>query len=242
MGSDEFRAPDLSSYVLVNSSNFPLADGGFGYIHILKYDETKESSAIKNPNIQYWRIYVTFLRVGKYSSATPILVYQTTTKLNNIEVKTCTPAYNSGDGYICIMTLNNTIPTEKSNNQSITKVNSYQLGFLSTGAFLRLDIMPGLILHTDSFVNVLNYGGFLVQNNYANSSAIDYYILDDSGTYMLSWGSFGPDYFHYNQFRRNNTIIGIKKQIGNKLEISARQLLRLNDRGKLLIYYYYYYS
>ena len=52
-------------------------------------------------------------------------------KLNNIEFKSCGPAYNNG-GYTCIMSLNNTIP-DKKKNESRTEVNFYRLRLLSTG-------------------------------------------------------------------------------------------------------------
>ncbi|PKK55829.1 hypothetical protein RhiirC2_801416 [Rhizophagus irregularis] len=56
LGSGEFGVPNLLSYTFVNSFNFNLIDGGFGYAYILKYDEMG-SSATNDPNIQYWKIY-----------------------------------------------------------------------------------------------------------------------------------------------------------------------------------------
>ncbi|PKY33446.1 hypothetical protein RhiirB3_495196 [Rhizophagus irregularis] len=135
LGSGEFSVPNLLSYTFVNSFNFSLIDGGFGYAYILKYEEEMGSLVSNNPNIQYWKIYVSFLREGTYSPTTPSLVYQTTTKLNN-----------------------------------------------------------------------------------------------NNGNYK-SGGSFGPEFVHYNMFRRNGTLLGIKKQTGNKLEILLKPLLRLNNQG-----------
>ncbi|PKY27228.1 hypothetical protein RhiirB3_473375 [Rhizophagus irregularis] len=53
---------------------------------------------------------------------------------------------------------------------------------------------------------------------------------DNNGNYK-SGGSFGPEFVHYNIFTRNNTLLGIKEQTGNKLEILLKPLLRLNNQG-----------
>ncbi|PKY57619.1 hypothetical protein RhiirA4_549733 [Rhizophagus irregularis] len=224
-GSGEFHAPNLLFYTFVDSFNFGLVDGGFGHIYILKYNEMG-SSVTNDPNIQYWKIYVSFLREGTYLPTMPSLVYQTTTKLNNIVFKSC--SYNNGVGNICIVSLNNTITNK---NQSRTEVNYYKLEFLTTGAFVQFDMIPKEIGNMDDFaLSSLIYGGFLVERYYTNTTAMDFYILDNNGNYK-SGGSFGPEFFHYNLFARNGTFFGIKKQIGNKLEILSKPLLRLNNQG-----------
>ncbi|PKY59504.1 hypothetical protein RhiirA4_515411 [Rhizophagus irregularis] len=172
----EFHAPNLLSYTLVDSLNFLLTDGGFGFMYILKYDETKESSVI-DPNLQYWRVYVSFLREGADSPTIPSLVYQTTKKLNNLTIKSCSVTYNA-EGYVCIMTLNNTITNIKK-NKSQTEINYYQLRFLSTGALEQLNRISNPTNNTDIDLEILYYGGFLVENIY---DAMDFYLLDDSGT------------------------------------------------------------
>jgi hypothetical protein len=228
--SGEFHAPNLPSYTLVESLNFDLMDGGFGFLYILKYDETKgSSSVIKDPNVQYWRIYVSFLKEKAGLPTIPSLLYQTTQKVNNITLSSCTLTYNA-EGYICVMTLNNTITN---NNKSETEISYYQLGFLSTGALVRLEIIPTPTNITDIDLRTLYYGGFLVI--YKNATTSDFYLLDDNGNYMQSQGSFGPEFIHYNTFRINNTIFGVKEQAKNKLEFLFKFLPRLNNWSKLLI-------
>ncbi|GBC21434.1 uncharacterized protein OCT59_005050 [Rhizophagus irregularis] len=219
--SGEFHAPNLPSYTLVDSLNFDLVDGGFGFLYILKYDETKGSSVIKDPNVQYWRIYVSFLKVKTDLPTKPSLLYETTQKLNNITLRLCTLTYNA-EGYICVMTLNNTITN---NNKSWTEINYYQLGFLSTGALVRLEIIPTPTNITDIDLRALYYGGFIVI--YQNASAIDFYLLDDNGNYMQSQGSFGPEFFFYNTYRTISTIFGVKEQAKNKLEFLFKPLPKL---------------
>ncbi|GBC27296.2 hypothetical protein GLOIN_2v1885764 [Rhizophagus irregularis DAOM 181602=DAOM 197198] len=224
LGSGEFSVPNLLSYTFVNSFNFDLIDGGIGYAYILKYDEMG-SSVTNDPNIQYWKIYVSFLREGTYSPTTPSLVYQTTTKLNSLAFKSC--FYNIA-GYICIVSLNNTIINK---DQSRTEVNYYQLEFLTTGSFVQFGMVPKEISNAEDFdLSSLVYGGFLVRKQYTNTTALNFYILDNNGNYK-SKVSFGPEFFHYNMFRRNGTLVGIKKQTGNKLEILLKPLLRLNNQG-----------
>ncbi|POG58553.1 hypothetical protein GLOIN_2v1885764 [Rhizophagus irregularis DAOM 181602=DAOM 197198] len=223
----EFHAPNLLSYTLVDSLSFSLTDGGFGFMYILKYDETKGSSVMRDPNLQYWRVYTSFLRVGADSPMAPFLVYQTTEKLNNLTIKLCTVTYNA-EGYVCIMALNNTIINKK-NNKSQTEVNYYQLRFLSTGAIVRLNIVSNPTNNTNIDLISLNYGGFLLQHSH--NSVMNYYLLDDDGNYMQSQGSFGPEFIHFNMFRINNTIFGIKKQSNNKLEFLLKSLPRLNNHS-----------
>ncbi|PKY49417.1 hypothetical protein RhiirA4_527649 [Rhizophagus irregularis] len=221
--SGEFHAPNLPSYTLVDSLNFDLVDGGFGFLYILKYDETKGSSVIKDPNVQYWRIYVSFLKVKTDLPTKPSLLYETTQKLNNITLRLCTLTYNA-EGYICVMTLNNTITN---NNKSWTEINYYQLGFLSTGALVRLEIIPTPTNITDIDLRALYYGGFIVI--YQNATAIDFYLLDDNGNYMQSQGSFGPEFFFYNTYRTISTIFGVKEQAKNKLEFLFKPLPKLKQ-------------
>ncbi|POG81425.1 hypothetical protein GLOIN_2v1507790 [Rhizophagus irregularis DAOM 181602=DAOM 197198] len=223
-GSSEFIVPNQLSYTFVNSFNFNLIDGGIGYAYILKYDEMG-SLATNDPNIQYWKIYVSFLREGTYLPTTPSLVYQTTTKLNSVVFNSCT--YNNGVGYICIVSLNNTITNR---NESRTEVNYYRLDFLTTGAFIQFDMIPKEISMDVFDFSSLIYGGFLVRKYYTNTTAMDFSILDNNGNYK-SGGSFGPEFVHTNMFSRNGTLLGIKKQIGNKLEILLKPLLRLNNQG-----------
>jgi hypothetical protein len=64
---------------------------------------------------------------------------------------------DNGEGFKCILSLNNTII----NNQ--TEVNYYQLGFLSSGAPLQLDIFPIPINHMHFELSPLPYGGLLVE-------------------------------------------------------------------------------
>ncbi|RGB40278.1 hypothetical protein C1646_800343 [Rhizophagus diaphanus] len=225
LGSGKFSVPNLLSYTFVNSFNFRLIDGGIGYAYILKYDEV-ESSAINDPNIQYWKIYVSFIKEETYLSTTPSPVYQTTTKLNNIIFNSCT--YNNGVGYICIVSLNNTVTNR---NQSRTEVNYYRLEFLTTGAFIQFDMIPKEISNTNNLdLSSLIYGGFLVRKYYTNTTAMDFYILDNNGKYK-SGGSFGPEFVFYNIFLRNGTLLEIKKQTGNKLEILLKPILRLYNQG-----------
>ncbi|PKB95704.1 hypothetical protein RhiirA5_436205 [Rhizophagus irregularis] len=75
-----FPAEDLTKEMMMTLEKY----GGFGFMYILRYDETKGS----DPNLQYWRVYVSFLREGT-DSTIPYLVYQTTEKLNNITIKSC---------------------------------------------------------------------------------------------------------------------------------------------------------
>ncbi|PKY59451.1 hypothetical protein RhiirA4_515309, partial [Rhizophagus irregularis] len=219
----EFHVPDLLSYTLVDSLNFKLIDEGFGFMYILKYDETKGSSEIKDPNLQYWKVYISFLREDIDSPTIPYLVYQTTEKLNNIKIKSCTATYNA-EGYICTMILNNTI-TNKKNNKSQTVINYYQLRFLSTGALVRLNIVSNPTNNTDIDLKILYYGGFLIMKD------LDFYLLDDNGNYTQSRGSFGPEFIHFNMFRINNTIFGVNNQSDNKLEFLLKSIPRLNNRS-----------
>jgi hypothetical protein len=116
-------------------------------------------------------------------------------------------------------------------------VNYYKLEFLTTGAFIQFDIIPKEISNMNDFaLSSLVYGGFLVTKYYTNTSAMNFYILDNNGNYK-SGGSFGPEFVYYNMFRRNGTFLGIKKQTGNKLEILLKPLLRLNKKGRFLIYF-----
>jgi hypothetical protein len=229
-GSGKFQVPNLRSYTLVDGLNFPLIEGGFGYLCILKYDETKRSS-VKDPNFQYWRIYVSFLRKATDSPTIPSLVYQTTEKLNSMEFKSCFPTSN-GEGYICILSFNNT----NTNNQ--TEINYYQFGFLSSGAFLRLDnILPKLLNHNSRLELIpLLYGGVLVENYHENSTAMDGYIFNDRENYLQLWGSFSPEFVHYNIFQKNNTFFGMKKQTGNKLEFVFKSIPRLTNKSKFLVF------
>ncbi|PKC09225.1 hypothetical protein RhiirA5_398862 [Rhizophagus irregularis] len=224
LGSGEFSVPNLLSYTFVNSFNFSLVDGGIGYAYILKYDEMG-SSATNDPNIQYWKIYVSFLREETYSSTTPSLIYQTTTKLNSIAFKSC--FYNNNAGYICIVSLNNTITNK---DQSRTEVNYYQLEFLTTGSFVQFGMVPKEISNTGNFdLYSLIYGGFLVRKYYTNTKAMNFYILDNNGNYK-SGGSFGPEFAIISFFRKNSTLLGVK-ETGNKLEFLLKPLLRLNNQG-----------
>ncbi|GBC29735.2 uncharacterized protein OCT59_001314 [Rhizophagus irregularis] len=224
LGSGEFSVPNLLSYTSVNSFNFSLVDGGIGYAYILRYDEMG-SSATNDPNIQYWKIYVSFLREETYSSTTPSLIYQTTTKLNSIAFKSC--FYNNNAGYICIVSLNNTITNK---NQSRTEVNYYQLELLTTGSFVQFGMVPKEISNTGNFdLYSLIYGGFLVRKYYTNTMAMNFYILDNNGNYK-SGGSFGPEFVNINLFRKNSTLLGVK-ETGNKLEFLLKPLLRLNNQG-----------
>ncbi|PKY33666.1 hypothetical protein RhiirB3_452749 [Rhizophagus irregularis] len=167
---------------------------------------------------------------GADSPTIPSLVYQTTQKLNNLTIKSCSVTYNA-EGYVCIMTLNNTITNIKK-NKSQTEINYYQLRFLSTGALEQLNRISNPTNNTDIDLEILYYGGFLVENIY---DAIDFYLLDDNGNYMQSQGSFGPEFFHFNMFTLNNTIVGIKNQSNNELEFLLKSIPRLNNRSKLLI-------
>ncbi|RGB33837.1 hypothetical protein C1646_788107 [Rhizophagus diaphanus] len=221
--SGKFHAPNLPSYTLVDSFNFNLLDGSFGFLYILKYDETKGSSVIKDPNVQYWRIYMSFLKVKAGLPTIPSLLYETTQKLNNITLKLCTQTYNA-QGYICVMTLNNTITN---NNNSWTEINYYQLGFLSTGTLVRLEIIPTPTNITDIDLRALYYGGFIVI--YQNATAIDFYLLDDNGNDVQSQGSFGPEFFYYNTYRSISTILGVKEQGKNKLELLFKPLPKLKQ-------------
>jgi hypothetical protein len=169
-GSGKFQVPNPRSYTLIDSLNFPLIEGGFGYLYILKYDETKESSIIKDPNLSYWKIYVLFLRKVTDSPTIPSLIYQTTEKLNNVEFKSCFPTY--------VLSFNNTII----NNQS--EVNYYQLGFLSSKASLQLDMFPIPINHMHFELSPLPYGGLLVEYYHEDTNAMDGYILDDGENYL----------------------------------------------------------
>ncbi|CAB4414758.1 unnamed protein product [Rhizophagus irregularis] len=224
LGSGEFSVPNLLSYTFVNSFNFSLVDGGIGYAYILKYDEIG-SSATNDPNIQYWKIYVSFLREETYSSTTPSLIYQTTTKLNSIAFKSC--FYNNNAGYICIVSLNNTITNK---DQSRTEVNYYQLEFLTTGSFVQFGMVPKEISNTGNFdLSSLIYGGFLVEKHYTNTTATNFYILDNNGNYK-SGGSFGPEFVIISYFRKNSALLGVK-ETGNKLEFLLKPLLRLNNQG-----------
>ncbi|PKY60617.1 hypothetical protein RhiirA4_484516, partial [Rhizophagus irregularis] len=222
--SGEFHAPNLPSYTLVDSLNFNLLDGGFGFLYILKYDEMKGSPVTKDPNLQYWRIYVSFLKGKTDLTTKPSLLYQTTQKVNNITLKSCSPTYYA-EGYVCIITFNNTI---MNNNKLWTEINYYQLEFLSTGALVRLDIIPTPTNNTDITdidVRPLYYGGFIVI--YQNVTASNFYLLDDNGNDMQSRGSFGPEFIHYNTFRTNSTIYGVKEQNKNKLEFLFKPLPKL---------------
>ncbi|PKY28526.1 hypothetical protein RhiirB3_444728 [Rhizophagus irregularis] len=49
-----FPAEDLTKEMMMTLEKY----GGFGFMYILRYDETKGS----DPNLQYWRVYVSFLR------------------------------------------------------------------------------------------------------------------------------------------------------------------------------------
>ncbi|POG57780.1 hypothetical protein GLOIN_2v1791295 [Rhizophagus irregularis DAOM 181602=DAOM 197198] len=219
----EFHAPNLLSYTLVDSLNFLLIDGGFGFIYILKYNEAKGS----DPNLQYWRVYVSFLREGTDSPTIPYLVYQTTKRLNNITINSCTVTYNA-EGYVCIMALNNTVINKK-NSKSRTEINYYQLRFLSTGALEQLNrISNPTNSNTDIDFEILYYGGFLMEHIH---STMDFYLLDDNGNYTQLWESFGPEFFHFNTFHINNTIVGIKNQNNNKLEFLLKSIPRLNNRS-----------
>jgi hypothetical protein len=229
-GSGEFQVPNPSSYTLVDSLNFQLIEGGFGFLYILKYDETKGSSVRKDPNLQYWRIYVSFLRKVTDLPTTPSIIYQTTEKLNNMEFKSCFPTYN-GEGYKCILSFNNTII----NNQ--TEVNYYQLGFLSSGALLRLDMFPIPINNMHFKLSPLPYGGLLVEHYYKDT-AMNGYILNDGKNSLQLWGSYGPEFVHYNKFRTNNTFFGIKKQTGNKLEFVFKSIPKLTNLGKFLVFFF----
>jgi hypothetical protein len=228
-GSGEFHVPNPRSYTLVDSLNFPSIEGGFGYLYVLKYDETKGSSVINDPNFQYWRIYVSFLNERTGSPTIPSLVYQTTNKLNNIKLKSCESTY-IGEGYLCIMSFNNTI----TNNQ--TEASYYQLGFLSSGTFLRLDLISKQVNQTDFELLPLFYGGFLI-TNYHENTLVDSYILDNEGNYLQPWESFGPGFVHYNMIRKNSTYFGIKKQIGNKLEFVFKPIPKLTNQGKFLVFF-----
>ncbi|PKY60416.1 hypothetical protein RhiirA4_484095 [Rhizophagus irregularis] len=196
--------------------------GGFGFMYILKYNETKES----DPNLQYWKVYVSFLREGADSPTIPSLVYQTTEKLNNITIKSCTATYNA-EGYVCIIALNNTIMNKK-NNKSWTEINYYQLRFLSTGALEQLNRISNPTNNMNISLNILYYGGFLMKHIHGT---MDFYLLDDNGNYTQSWGSFGPEFFHFNILRINNTIFGIKNQSNNKIEFLLKSIPRLNNRS-----------
>jgi hypothetical protein len=222
----EFHAPNILSYTLVDSLNFLLVDGGFGFMYILKYDETKGS----DPNLQYWRVYVSFLREDADSPTIPYLVYQTTERLNNITINSCTTTYNA-EGYVCTMALNNTVMNKK-NNKSRTEINYYQLRFLSTGALEQLNKISNPTNNADIDLEILYYGGFLMEHIH---STMDFYLLDDNGNYTQSWESFGPEFFHFNIFHINNTIVGVKNQNNNKLEFVLKSIPRLNNRSKLLI-------
>ncbi|RGB40402.1 hypothetical protein C1646_753350 [Rhizophagus diaphanus] len=113
----------------------------------------------------------------------------------------------------------------------LTEVNYYQLEFLTTGSFVQFGAVPKVISNADNF-NLLSlvFEGFLVEKYYKNTTAKNFYILDHNGNYK-SGGYFGPEFVHYNMFRRNGTLLGIKEQIGNKLEILLKPLLRLNNHG-----------
>ncbi|PKY29893.1 hypothetical protein RhiirB3_446711 [Rhizophagus irregularis] len=223
----EFHVPDLLSYTLVDSLNFILIDEGFGSMYILKYDETKGSSEIKDPNLPYWKVYISFLREDIDSPTIPYLVYQTTEKLNNIKIKSCTATYNA-EGYICTMILNNTI-TNKKNNKSQTVINYYQLRFLSTGALVRLNIVSNPTNNTDIDLKILYYGGFLTMEKL--EGVRNFYLLDDNGNYTQSRRSFGPEFIHFNMFRINNTIFGVNNQSDNKFEFLLKSIPRLNNRS-----------
>ena len=80
----------------------------------------KGSPVTKDPNLQYWRIYLSFLKEKAGLPTIPSLLYQTIQKVNNITLKSCILTYNA-EGYVCIM-ISNTI-------------NYYQLRFLSTYSF-----------------------------------------------------------------------------------------------------------
>ncbi|RIA85737.1 hypothetical protein C1645_808122, partial [Glomus cerebriforme] len=230
IGSGEFDTRiGLTNYSLITSTPFNLIDGGIGYLFILRYDGNEELTKLTDPNFQFWRIYVSFLKDGTDTPSIPSLVYQTTKNLNNIEVKSPCSTLYYGDGYVCILSLNNTIKGKK---KIYTEINHYQLGFLSTGAFVRLDRLDIIPKNASDFiVSSLFYGGFAVQNFYDNTNANDGYILDDSGKFVQDWGSFGPDFVHTTKYRRNNTIYGITAQQGQKFDVLLKSLLRLNNNG-----------
>ncbi|RGB23568.1 hypothetical protein C1646_774296 [Rhizophagus diaphanus] len=151
--------------------------------------------------------------------------YQTTTKLNSIVFKECN--YNNAIGNMCIVSLNNTITTNK--NQSRTEVNYYQLEFLSTGSFVQFNMISKEISNTSDIFHLssLIYRGLLVEKYYTNTTAIDFYILDNNGNYK-SKGSFGPEFVNYNVFTRNATLLGIKKQTGDQYNNPVVELSTAN--------------
>ncbi|UZN99994.1 uncharacterized protein OCT59_001250 [Rhizophagus irregularis] len=56
------------------------------------------------------------------------------------------------------------------------------------------------------------------------------HILKYTENQNLHLGSFGSEFFHYNTFRMNNSIFGVKKQTKNKIEFLFKPLPRLNDQ------------
>ncbi|PKY34783.1 hypothetical protein RhiirB3_532939 [Rhizophagus irregularis] len=102
---------------------------------------------------------------------------------------------------------------------------------ITTGKVVELGSGEFIISNADDFeLSSLVYGGFIVEKYYTNTTAMNFYILDNNGNHK-SGGSFGPEFVHYNMFRRNGTFLGIKKQTGNKLEILLKPLLKLNNQG-----------
>ncbi|PKK56509.1 hypothetical protein RhiirC2_799853, partial [Rhizophagus irregularis] len=57
------------------------------------------------------------------------------------------------------------------------------------------------------------------------------HILKYTENQNLHLGSFGSEFFHYNTFRMNNSIFGVKKQTKNKIEFLFKPLPRLNDQN-----------
>ncbi|PKY21346.1 hypothetical protein RhiirB3_524953 [Rhizophagus irregularis] len=57
------------------------------------------------------------------------------------------------------------------------------------------------------------------------------HILKYTENQNLHLGSFGSEFFHYNTFRMNNSIFGVKEQTKNKIEFLFKPLLRLNDQN-----------
>jgi hypothetical protein len=69
---------------MVAMSDFILMDGGYGLLWTLKYNETTESTRLKDSNPQYWKIHASFFRDGTDIPTASVLIYQTTENLNEM--------------------------------------------------------------------------------------------------------------------------------------------------------------
>jgi hypothetical protein len=175
------------------ASVFPTVDGGFGCIIVTSPTEAIPDSVFLRPR---WMVYVTYLRPDSDVPTDPIVVYQTTSELEDVQIQECNASYD-GSGQSCVLTV---LGGKKGNRQYL------KVTFLSNGGAFPATVfeLPNRRITVER-IHPLYYGGYLVTGS-TDGRFKRGFVINEDGKFNTTWG-FGPrEVTRYNRWARNNTV------------------------------------